>query len=117
MRMWNINPRKMCDQHLVGEHYEIHMFFGVISKGKNIKGYIDKGLVEVHNIKSRHDILVKEMLRRNMKHHSPMLQEIQCSAPIGSINKAENEIILYNKCISCHQRMDAVNEKDKLEKI
>ena len=50
MRMWMVDPRIMCRQHLLGEHVEIHMFVGAISRGKSVKGYLEKGLLEVHNM-------------------------------------------------------------------
>ena len=33
MRMWNVDPKLMCNKHLLGEHVEMHMFFGTIQKG------------------------------------------------------------------------------------
>lgn len=72
MRMWGVDARKLCDKHLLGEHVELHMFVGCIRKGISLKGYIDKGLVEVHSIHSRHEELVREMLRRDFKHKSPL---------------------------------------------
>jgi hypothetical protein len=30
MRMWMVNPRIMCGNHLLGEHLETHMFYGII---------------------------------------------------------------------------------------
>jgi len=72
MRMWNVNHKFLCRQHLLGEHVEMHMFVGCIKMHTNIQGYIDKGLVEVFYIKTRHDNLVKEMLSRGYKHKSPL---------------------------------------------
>lgn len=69
--MWNVNTKKMCRNHLVGEHVETHMFAGCIKRKKSLRGYIDTGLVEVHNLKKRHDVLAKEMRRRKMNHKSP----------------------------------------------
>jgi hypothetical protein len=102
--MWNVNPGKMCSKHLIGEHLEMHMFVGNINKGRSIKGYIDKGLVETQNIRWRHDILVREMLRRGLKHNSP-LPEFKCE-PDGVVDRIKNEIILYNRCIHCKSLMD-----------
>jgi len=68
MRMWMVNPKIMCRQHLLGEHVEIHMFVGTLSRGKSVKGYLEKGLLEVHNLYWRHEELVEEMKRRGTVH-------------------------------------------------
>lgn len=104
MRMWNVNPRKMCTQHLLGEHLEMHMFVGTIKKGTKLNGYIDKGLVEIENISRRHDIIVREMLRREMNHNTPI--EDTSNMLGGKVNKAENEIILISRCEKCKKLME-----------
>ena len=50
----------------------MHMFANSIRLKKPIKGYIDNGLVEVHNLIKRHDELAWEMKRRGFKHRSPL---------------------------------------------
>ena len=72
MRMWLVNPKHMCQKHLCGEHVEMHMFIGCLIRDKNIDGYIQKGLVEIHNIVKRHNALAREMKKRGMKHKSPI---------------------------------------------
>jgi len=37
MRVWDINPEKLCRNHLLGEHREIHGIWSILTKGK--KGY------------------------------------------------------------------------------
>lgn len=54
----------MCRQHLLGEHVEIHMFVGAISRRQSVKGYVQKDLLEVHSLYFRHRELVEEMKRR-----------------------------------------------------
>ena len=51
MRIWKINPKLMCRKHLLGEHVESHMFVGSINKRRSIQGHIEKGQVEIHNLK------------------------------------------------------------------
>lgn len=72
MRMWMVDPSKMCRQHLLGEHVELHMFVGSINKGTRIQTYIDTNLCEPNSIIDRHSILVKEMLKRGYNHKSPL---------------------------------------------
>lgn len=104
MRQWNINPKKMCNQHLLGEHLEMHMFVGCINKGTSLKGYIDEGLVEIHNIRSRHDELVKEMISRGMNHNS-QIDNFEWERK-GRVNVEENEIVLKNRCLKCKKLME-----------
>ena len=56
-----VDPKILCRRHLLGEHVELHMFVGSINKKISLDGYAKNSLVEVHNIKSRHSQLVKEM--------------------------------------------------------
>ena len=49
-RMWMIAPRKMCRNHLLGEHKELHQAVGSILKNKSLKGHLEKGQIEIHNI-------------------------------------------------------------------
>ena len=72
MRMWNVSSKLMCKKHLPGEHAEMHMFLCVVSLSKKLDGYISSGLVEIHNIKRRHDELAQEMIMRGYRHNSPM---------------------------------------------
>jgi hypothetical protein len=72
MRMWMVEPALMCRKHLLGEHVEIHMLVGCINKGKNIHGFLEKGLVEPQSVEKRHAELVREMVRRGYRHNSPL---------------------------------------------
>jgi hypothetical protein len=104
MRMWMVDPKKLCRKHLLGEHVECHMFAGTLIKNISIDGYIKKGLVEVHNLKYRHDQLAEEMKARNYNHKSPM-QAFE-SFELGFIDSIKNLKILRERCIECKRRQD-----------
>jgi len=72
MRMWMTDVENLCNQHLQGEHVEIHMLAGTLKKKMSINGYIENNLIEVSSMKSRHDAIAKEMVRRGMNHKSPL---------------------------------------------
>jgi hypothetical protein len=72
MRMWMIDPKTLCRNHLLGEHRECHTLVGCLNHQKSIKGYLDKGFVDPRYVHMRHEILVQEMLRRGMCHKSPL---------------------------------------------
>jgi hypothetical protein len=102
MRMWNIKPEKMCNKHLLGEHVEMHMFVGTLNKNKSIQGYLNNGLVEVHNIRKRHNILANEMKKRKMNHGSELPSYKK--QILGKVNIRENEKDLFNRCKNCRSR-------------
>ncbi len=97
--MWKVDPKRMCDRHLLGEHNEIHMFIGCLLSGKSIAGYISKGLVEVHSLRTRHDELVREMQRRGFRHFSPLPDFEEFSA--GLVDVRANEEELRRRCSRC----------------
>lgn len=100
MRMWMVNPKKMCRKHLLGEHVELHMFVGTIKKGISIQGYIDNGLVNPRMIKKRHKELVKEMERRGYNHNSPL--KIKCSKlPVHFVDINVSKFELNKRDCSC----------------
>lgn len=75
MRIWDIPPDKLCRNHLLGEHRELHAIWSVLTKRK--KGYSRhpetlrwKGRLKA--LYARHEKLVKEMKKRGYMHHSPL---------------------------------------------
>ena len=104
MRMWNIDPSKMCRQHLLGEHLEMHMFVGSINKGISMAGYVKNGLLDTSNLLRRHFLLVEEMERRGMNHQSD-LPNIKLKEHVGMdcIDVEANIKDLYNRCELCRK--------------
>jgi hypothetical protein len=96
-----VDPQKMCRKHLLGEHVECHMFAGSINKGISIKGYLDKGLLELHNLHTRHDELAEAMRRRGYKHESPLVLHTDSEA--GSIDREANMMELCRRCPDCRR--------------
>jgi len=89
MRMWMVNPKIMCNKHLLGEHCELHMFVGTLRLGINIEGYIKNNLLEPLSILQRHTELVQEMECRGMNHCSPL------EVPAYIIERLSDEIRCY----------------------
>ena len=107
MRMWNVPPEVMCRKHLLGEHVEMHMATGSIQKGISMKGYVDGGLLELHNIFWRHEELAEELTRRGYNHHSPMVGRLN---PVqGQVNTADSLHELARRCPECAQRQKDLN--------
>ena len=75
MRIWDISPYRLCKNHLLGEHRELHAMWTVITENK--KGYSLhpetlrwKGKLKAMYF--RHEKLVQEMTRRGYNHQSPL---------------------------------------------
>ena len=72
MRMWKVDPKILCNKHLLGMHVEMHMFLGTLQKKKSITGYIKNDLFEPLKLKEFHDAIANEMIQRNMNHKTPL---------------------------------------------
>lgn len=108
MRMWNVNPKFLCNQHLLGEHVEMHMFVGTLNKGKSLRGFVRDGLVEIANIPTRHHELVNEMLRRGMNHKSPL--PFAHLTREGNVSTIANIKELKKRCPKCKRRIERYHD-------
>lgn len=75
MRVWDLPPRLLCRQHLLGEHRELHAIWSVLTQHK--KGYSRhpetlRWRGKLKALYRRHDRQVDEMTRRGYRHHSPL---------------------------------------------
>ena len=110
MRMWMVDPQIMCRQHLLGEHVEIHMFIGALSRGKTVKGYLEKGLLEVHSLYARHEELVEEMKQRGYNHSSDIDEKWKSAEKLGVVDRKKNLEELLKRCSRCKRRHSEVTE-------
>ena len=75
MRIWDIPPEKMCRNHLLGEHRELHALWSIITNNKKAYSHHPETLRWKGKLKAlylRHESLVKEMTERGYKHHTPL---------------------------------------------
>lgn len=110
MRMWGADPEHMCRQHLLGEHLEMHMFAATINNKGKIKGYVDNNLVDVKEIKSRHDAIAAEMSRRGYKHNTPMeknpdIEYLPVEMRNKKLDKEKSAKDLYERCEECREKL------------
>jgi hypothetical protein len=104
IRLWLLQPKLLCNLHLWCEHIEAHVF-AMLLEGKNsLQYFIDRGVVEVHNIRPRHDALAVELLRRGMKHDRkwplPKFTEFEA----GHVDRALALRTLTAACTDCARR-------------
>lgn len=80
----------------------MHMFAGVIRKGRNIQAFINNHLVEVDHIGGRHDELVREMESRGYHHKSPIGEIIYDGLKYpGFVDRVESMKLLLERCKRC----------------
>lgn len=75
MRIWDLPPRRLCRQHLLGEHRELHAIWAVLTQGR--KGYSRhpetlRWAGKLKALARRHERLAAEMARRGYRHASPL---------------------------------------------
>jgi hypothetical protein len=75
MRIWDITPKKLCRNHLLGEHRELHAIWSILTNNK--KGYSRHPEVlrwsgKLKALYLRHERLVAEMTKRGYIHKSPL---------------------------------------------
>lgn len=120
MRMWMVDPRIMCTQHLLGEHVELHMFVGHIRLGRAMGNFVNYNLVETKSIQPRHEALVKEMKNRGFDHKSPMVYTDRLA--LGHVPPKSSLLELLKRCETCSkryiqlaQRGDIASSKDEMK--
>jgi hypothetical protein len=107
--MWMVDPRIMCRQHLLGEHFETHVIANNINRGRGIAGFIRNNVIEPHSVKCRHDELVAEMERRGMKHRSPLGFSTDLY-PDFRIDREASLKLLMERCSRCADRMRSAQD-------
>ena len=75
MRIWDIEPRRLCRVHLLGEHCELHALWTILTQGK--RGYAHHPETKrwegkLKALYGRHSELVEEMRERGYRHNSPL---------------------------------------------
>ena len=115
MRMWMLPPEYLCRKHLLGESNEIHKHKHNFEKHHSIKGRIFPiVLIEPENMKSRHDELAQEMIRRGYNHNSPYEQPDLSYLPddqrYAKVDLEYNLNDLCERCPECRERIE--NDKN-----
>ena len=83
MRIWDLEPRVLCRQHLLGEHRELHGLWNILTQDK--RGYrlhpeTRRWEGKLAALYRRHDALVIEMARRGYGHNSPLDERLATGA-------------------------------------
>lgn len=113
MRMWMVDVTKMCRQHLLGEHREIHTMIGTLKRKISIDGYLD-GLYDISKLVQRHTEVVEEMMKRGYRHLTPLGTDIEIinkwlvknNGITGWVDVKENELELCSRCKRCKELLE-----------
>lgn len=103
-----VDPRILCNQHLLGEHVELHMIVGAVDKGygASVAGLARVNLVDTRQIMPRHAALEAEMLARGMNHQSPLNWVDEEGIGFGAPDPLVSRDELYRRCDRCRARMN-----------
>ncbi len=79
MRIWDVSPHKLCRNHLLGEHSELHGIWSILTQDK--KGFAQHPEVvrwrgKLKALYRKHQVIVEEMRRRGYQHNSPLDPEL-----------------------------------------
>jgi hypothetical protein len=109
MRMWLVDRKIMCRQHLLGEHLELHFFIGHMKRKKSIKGYLVNNCLQINEIYNRHEELVNEMKNRGYNHKSELEKIDLCYYKEFfnvKINTESSKLDLKTRCNECQKLMN-----------
>ena len=88
MRIWDLEPNRLCRKHLLGEHRELHAIWSVLVNKKS--GYAThpetlRWAGKLHALYRRHEALVAEMNRRGYSHRSSLSQDLATGDSVQSV--------------------------------
>ena len=77
MRIWDVPPQRLCRQHLLGEHRELHGLWNILTVHGGTGGYshhpeTERWVGKTRALFERHRQLVAEMEQRGYQHRSPL---------------------------------------------
>ena len=109
MRVWDVDPKFLCRQHLLAEHRELHGLWNILTKHGGVGGYSrhPETLRWVGKAKAlylRHEALVAEFGRRGYNHLTPLDEKLAAGSAVQKdfIDTPDEQMnILRNKPCDC----------------
>ncbi|UCC95023.1 MAG: pyrimidine dimer DNA glycosylase [Candidatus Omnitrophota bacterium] len=105
MRIWDIAPKKLCRNHLLGEHRELHAIWSILIRNK--QGYSRhpetiRWKNKLAALYLRHKELVEEMKNRAYRHNSSLNSEFATGSKKQNVfidsHKKQKKILKSKKC-------------------
>ncbi len=110
MRMWMVDPKILCKQHLMGEYREHFAIAGLMRLKRNFFGYIRNNLVEPKSIKDRFYAIRNEMLNRGYKPEKdwkePDVSYLPEEIQNYKVDVQSSQDDLLNRCTECRSRFE-----------
>jgi Pyrimidine dimer DNA glycosylase len=106
-RMWMVDVATLCNKHLIAEHHELHVICGNLNRKRDavVLGLVKRGSVELLSIRTRHDEVALELLRRGFDHRSelPAFRYPTCTSEQLNrrIDREVNILTLEDRCHGC----------------
>jgi len=107
MRIWDIPPERLCRNHLLGEHRELHAIWNIITRNKKGYAHHPETLRWKNKLKAlflRHEKLVQQMSKRGYQHKSQLFRALAKgkNRQDSYVNSVSQQIsILKNKKCAC----------------
>jgi len=109
MRIWDIETKYLCRQHLLAEHRELHGLWNILTKHRGRGGYSRhpetlRWVGKTRALYARHEALTKEFTRRGYKHYTSLDEKIAKGERAQNVfinTISEQKIILKNKSCGC----------------
>ncbi|NTW26755.1 MAG: pyrimidine dimer DNA glycosylase [Candidatus Moranbacteria bacterium] len=109
MRVWDIDPKKLCQKHLVAEHRELHGLWNILTKHGGKGGYSKhpetlRWVGKNRALFERHETLIREFVIRGYKHHTPLDKKLATGKKVQDFfinTQEEQEMLLKNKDCKC----------------
>lgn len=120
MRMWCLNPKILCRQHLLGEYREIFTLIGCLKRQISLDGYFRNNCLEPTSIVSRYNELSMEMLDRGYNPKKIFVFDVNLINYLGDkkfikVDRKDSLQRLKNKnCTECNKRMLLLEEPQVL---
>ena len=112
MRIWDIEPKYLCNKHLVAEHGELHSLWSIINNQK--KGFsqhpeTQRWRGKLKALYLRHEQLVIELARRSLRHRSPLDKKLASGRAIQDVYldspTKQKEILKKRNCYCFKNRL------------
>jgi hypothetical protein len=81
MRIWDVDPKLLCQKHLVAEHRELHGLWNILTKHGGNGGYSKhpetlRWVGKTKALFARHEALIREFRKRGFNHHTPLDEKL-----------------------------------------
>lgn len=107
MRIWDIPPARLCRNHLLSEHRELHGLWNILTQDK--RGYrnhpeTQRWVGKLAALHARHEAQVVEMIGRGYTHSSPLDASLATGSAVQNdfVDRPERQLeLLRAKSCEC----------------